>query len=105
MFKIPALRCLLSVFAAVSTFGISAIAQSFEVFEPVGTSTTGLSATSVARVSADGSAIIGNTSATGVGAKEYPPFVWRADTGMLVITNLPGLEGQMNAMDVANGGN
>lgn len=79
-------------------------AQSFEVFEPAGISTTGSDFTTVEGLSADGSAIIGNTSVPGVGPAELAPFIWRADTGLFVITNLHS-GAPVQAVGVANGGN
>ena len=95
---------LLFVAAAIDAASLSGRAQSFEVLEPLGTSTSGVSHISVLKVSADGVAILGSTTATGVAGG--PTFIWRADTGMVVITNAKGSTGlDLWPIDVANGGN
>ena len=104
MHRISFPRFLLFVAAAIDAASFSSRAQSFEVLEPLGTSTSGVSHITVLKVSADGVAIIGHTTATGVAG--VPPFIWRADTGMVVITNAKGSTGlDLAAKDVANGGN
>lgn len=104
MYRISFPRCLLLVAAAIDAASFSARTQSFEILEPPGTSTSGASSTTVYKVSADGVAILGATTVTGHAG--FLPFIWRTDTGMVVITNAIGSTGfPLTAIDIANGGN